>query len=112
MPQRGERDVNRSAEPPVAQLGRSLPQSQFALRFFGLSAGLFLAAGLIAWVLSRLIGPPHAPGQFIIPLFSHMPLARGGGMSYGASAHSLSAGNIRNDATAIQRKCLSERRLA
>jgi heme/copper-type cytochrome/quinol oxidase subunit 3 len=68
MPQRGERDVNRSAEPPVAQLGRSLPQSQFALRFFGLSAGLFLAAGLIAWVLSRLIEPPHAPGQFIIPL--------------------------------------------
>src|SRR5580692_948629 len=68
MPPRGERDVNRSAELPVAQLGRSLPQSQFALRFFGLSAGLFLAAGLIAWVLSRLIGPPHAPGQFIVPL--------------------------------------------
>jgi cytochrome c oxidase subunit III len=68
MPQRGERDVNRSAEPPVVLLGRPLPQSQFVLRFFGLSAGLFLSAGLIAWVLSRLIGPPHAPGQFIIPL--------------------------------------------
>jgi heme/copper-type cytochrome/quinol oxidase subunit 3 len=68
MPQRGERGVNRSAEPPVAQLGHSLPQSQFALRFFGLSAGLFLAAGLLAWALSRFVGPPHAPGQFIIPV--------------------------------------------
>ncbi len=67
MPQRGERDVNRSAEPPVALLGRSLPQSQFALRFFGLSLGLFSSAGLLAWVLVRLIGPPHAPGQFVIP---------------------------------------------
>jgi heme/copper-type cytochrome/quinol oxidase subunit 3 len=67
MPQRGERDVNRSAEPPVALLGRSLPQSQFALRFFGLSVGLFLSAGLLAWALARLIGPPHAPGQFVIP---------------------------------------------
>jgi heme/copper-type cytochrome/quinol oxidase subunit 3 len=67
MPQRGERDVNRSAEPPVALLGRSLPQSQFALRFFGLSAVLFLSAGMLAWALARFVGPPHAPGQFVVP---------------------------------------------
>ncbi len=67
MPQRGERDVNRSAAPAVAMLGHSLPESQFALRFFGLAAGLFTAAGAIALVLSRLAAPPRTPGQFIIP---------------------------------------------
>jgi heme/copper-type cytochrome/quinol oxidase subunit 3 len=67
MPQRGERDVNGSAAPAVALLGHSLPESQFALRFFGLSASLFVAAGLIAFVLSRLAAPPRTPGQFIIP---------------------------------------------
>jgi cytochrome c oxidase subunit III len=67
MPQRGERDINRSAAPAVAMLGRSLPQSQFVLRFFALSAGLFAVAGLSAFGLSRLVAPPHAPGQFVIP---------------------------------------------
>jgi cytochrome c oxidase subunit 3 len=67
MPQRGERDVNQSAAPPVAMLGHSLPESQFALRFFGLSAGLFLAAGLTTFLLTRLVAPPRAPGQFVIP---------------------------------------------
>jgi heme/copper-type cytochrome/quinol oxidase subunit 3 len=67
MPQRGERGVNRSAAPAVAMLGRSLPQSQFVLRFFALSAGLFAAAGLTAFGLSRLVAPPRAPGQFVIP---------------------------------------------
>jgi cytochrome c oxidase subunit III len=67
MPQRGERDVNRSAAPAVAMLGRSLPQSQFALRFFGVATGLFAIAGLIAFGLSRLAAPPRTSGQFIIP---------------------------------------------
>ena len=67
MTRRGQRDTNESAAPAVALLGRSLPQSQFALRFFGVSVGLFITAGLIAWTLSRLVGPPHAPGQFVIP---------------------------------------------
>jgi len=67
MPQRGERDVNRSAAPAVAMLGHSLPESKFALRFFWVAASLFGAAGLIAFGLSRLAAPPRAPGQFIIP---------------------------------------------
>jgi len=67
MPQRGERDVNRSAAPAVAMLGRSVPQSQFVLRFFALSAGLFAVAGLSAFGLSRLVAPPHSPGPFVIP---------------------------------------------
>jgi heme/copper-type cytochrome/quinol oxidase subunit 3 len=67
MPQRGERDVDRSAASAVTLLGRSVPQSQFALRFFAVSAVLFCAAGLGAFGLSRLVAPPRAPGQFVIP---------------------------------------------
>jgi cytochrome c oxidase subunit III len=67
MPQPGERGVNRSTTPGVARLGRSLPESQFALRFFGLSLALCGTAALITFALSRLVLPPRAPGQFIIP---------------------------------------------
>ncbi len=67
MPQRGERDVNRSADAPVALLGHPIPESQFALRFFALSVLLFGSAGLITFSLSRLVAPPRAPGQFVIP---------------------------------------------
>ncbi len=67
MPQRGERDVNRSTAPAVARLGRSVPESRFALQFFALSAGLFGSAGLIVLALSRLAAPPRTPGEFIIP---------------------------------------------
>jgi heme/copper-type cytochrome/quinol oxidase subunit 3 len=67
MPQRGERDANRSAPAAVAMLGHSLPESKFALRFFALSIGLFGAAGLTAFALSRLVAPPRAPGEFVIP---------------------------------------------
>jgi heme/copper-type cytochrome/quinol oxidase subunit 3 len=67
MPQRGERDVDRSAASTVTRLGRAVPQSQFALRFFAVSVGLFGTAGLGAFALSRLVAPPRAPGQFVIP---------------------------------------------
>jgi cytochrome c oxidase subunit III len=67
MPQRGERDVNPSAAPPVTRLGRSLPESQFALRFFALSIGLFGGAALLTYTLSRLSPPPRSSGQFVIP---------------------------------------------
>jgi cytochrome c oxidase subunit 3 len=67
MPQRGERGSNRASAPAVPMLGRSLPQSQFVLRLFGLSAGLITTAALIAYVLTRFVAPPRAPGQFIIP---------------------------------------------
>jgi heme/copper-type cytochrome/quinol oxidase subunit 3 len=67
MPQPGERDVDHSAAPAVAMLGHSLPESQFALRFFGLAAGMFCVAGLTLFLLTRFVAPPHAPGQFVIP---------------------------------------------
>jgi cytochrome c oxidase subunit III len=67
MPQRGEQGADRPTAPPVTRLGRSVPESQFALRFFGLSLGLLLTAGGIAYGLARFVAPPRAPGQFIIP---------------------------------------------
>jgi heme/copper-type cytochrome/quinol oxidase subunit 3 len=67
MPQRGKRGAKRTAALAVAMLGHSVPQSRFVLRFFGLSVGLIGTAGLIAFALSRLVAPPRAPGQFIIP---------------------------------------------
>jgi cytochrome c oxidase subunit III len=60
-------DLDASIGWPVLATRQNAVSGRFVLRLFGLTAGLFVSAATLAWLLSRLFLPPRVSGAFIVP---------------------------------------------